>query len=142
MKVQITLDELLNLIMARLDAVEVAVEDLKVRMNILMRVVYNSAKLGEEEWKKAVEDELAIMKKAGMLENFGEDEVHKLTSSMLRWLKGDVEEIKKVIENYRKKIEEMAKKTVQSKSIDIASPDLLHRLDALKNRKDKGLKGM
>ena len=35
---QITLDELLNLIMARLDAMEMAVEDLKVRMNILMRV--------------------------------------------------------------------------------------------------------
>jgi len=140
--VQITLDELLNLIMARLDAMEMAVEDLKVRMNILMRVVYNTEKLTDEDWKKAVEDELAIMKKAGMLETFGEEEVHRLTESMLKWLKGDVEEIKKAIESYRRRIEEIAKKSTQGKSIDIASPDLLHRLDAMKNKGGKGLKGI
>lgn len=131
---QITLDELLNLLVARLDTLEVAVEDLKMRTNVLARLLKAKADFEKDDVESAVRKEFEVMKDAGMISEYKEQEIKKYSEQIWSWLVGDVKELREALERYREKLEEIARQARSKTSIDIASPDLLTHLDQLQNK--------
>lgn len=140
---QVTLDQLLSVIMARLESLETMIEDLKLRQNIALRLVSKKLGIEKEDFEEAVKEEFDIMEKAGMVEEReakNSTEAEKLMAEELyKWISGDVEELKKQIEEYKKKLKEAIEKEQKGKVIDVAPPDLLQRLDQIKkSRKGPG----
>ncbi len=68
-----------------------------------------------------------------------DDVIRTVAEGILQWIKGDVEAIKKAMEDYEKKLQEMAKQQTGKPKIDVASPAVLQQLDKLSGKgKGKG----
>ncbi|MCD6254204.1 MAG: hypothetical protein DRP27_01755 [Thermotogae bacterium] len=134
---QIRLDEFLNLLVARLDSLEVALDDLKLRTNVLARLLKARAEFDKSDVKSAVKEEFEVMKSAGMISEYKEEEVVGYSEQLWNWLNGNVQELREALEKYREKLEKVAQQVKSKANIDIASPDLITQLDQLK----KGRKG-
>jgi len=132
--VQITLDEFLNLLVARLDSLEVAVDDLKLRTNVLARLLKAKAEFDKSDVESAVKEEFEVMKSAGMISEYKKEEVVGYSKQLWNWLNGDVKELREALEKYREKLEKIAQQAKSKTNIDIASPDLITRLDQLKGK--------
>jgi len=140
---QVTLDQLLSVMMARLESLETMIEDLKLRENIALRLISKKLGIKKEDFKNAIKEEFEVMRKAGMVEEKeteDSDETEKLMAEELyKWISGDVEDLRKQIEEYKKKLKEVIEKEQKGKVIDVAPPDLLQRLDQIKkSRKGPG----
>jgi len=136
---QVTLDQLLSVIMARLESMETMIEDLKLKENIALRLLSKKIGVTREDIQEAVREEFKIMKKAGMIES-EETETTESENAMVeelyKWISGDVEELRKQIEEYKKRLKEALDR--EQKVIDVAPPDLLQRLDQVKGKKGPG----
>lgn len=138
---QVTLDQLLSVIMARLESMETMIEDLKLKENITLRLLSKKIGVTKEDLQEAVKEEFEIMKKAGMIES---EEVetteseNAMVEELYKWISGDVEELRKQIEEYKKRLKEVLEKEQKGKVIDVAPPDLLQRLDQVKGKKGPG----
>ena len=134
MAYQISLDQLLNLIFARLEILENLVEELRMRNNVLMRMLAEKVDVKKEDIHSAVEEELKIMEEVGLLEGEGIPEmIETLTEEIHKWLEGDVKDLKEKIREYKEKLKER-EKLQKERKIDIAPADFLHRLDQMKKR--------
>jgi len=127
---QISLDQFLSAIMARVDNLEATIDDLRLRTNIAMRLVKIMAPdFTRDDVKKAVEDELEITVNAGLMEENerGEEITDRLTDNIYDWLQGDVSELKERMDEYRKKMQE-AMEAEKSKVIDVAPAGFVNQL--------------
>ena len=133
MAYQISLDQLLNFLIVRLGILEDMVEDLRMRNNILLRIIASKSDITREDIRKAVEEELKIMEEVGLVDEEVPDIVESLVDDIDKWLKGDVKEMKEKIKEYREKLKEF-ERSQKGRKIDIAPPDFLHRLDKMRKR--------
>ncbi len=133
MAYQISLDQLLNFLIMRLDILEDVVEELRMRNNILLRIIASKSDITREDIHKAVEEELKIMEEVGLVDEEVPDIVESLVDDIDKWLKGDVKEMKEKVKEYREKLKEF-EKSQKERKIDIAPPDFLHRLDKMRKR--------
>ena len=89
---QITLDDLLSMLMARVDAMSMAEENLKTKMNILGRVLYKKGILTDEDVMDSIREEHRLLKELGAIEKMPSEEMVKLSAEgILQWIRGDVE---------------------------------------------------
>ncbi len=141
MQQQITLDDLLSMLMARVDAMSMAEENLKTKMNILGRVLYKKGLLTDEDVIDSVREEHRVLKELGAIEKMPGEEVVKLSAEgILQWIRGDVEAIKKGMEEYERRVRELAAQEARKPRIDVASASVLDQLDHMTGKKAGGSK--
>ncbi|MBQ9527488.1 MAG: hypothetical protein IJR68_07740 [Fretibacterium sp.] len=131
MPMQIGLDELLSMLLARMDGLTLESENQKSRFNILFRVLYKKGLFNEEDVLDAVREEHRILKELGMTkETPSEDALKETAKGMMLWIKGDVAAIRSSMEDYDRQMKE-AMAQQQKPRIDVAPAAVLDELDRL-----------
>ncbi len=139
MPMQISLDELLSMLLARVDSLALSDENSKSKFNIALRVLYKKGLITDEEIRESIREEHRLLKELGaMKEEPDEEIVEAIAESMLQWVRGDVEALKKGIKDYEKKLQEAMEKQAQKPKIDVASPAVLQQLNRMGGGKQGG----
>jgi hypothetical protein len=141
MPMQINLEELLSMVLARVDSLSFSDENQKTKFNILARVLYRKGLLTDEDVLESVREEHRVLKELGMIQDAPPEESLKMMAdSVLLWIKGDVPIIKKSMEEYDRKMREMAMQEAQAQKsrIDVAPSTVLQQLDRMSGKKSGG----
>jgi hypothetical protein len=137
---QIGLDELLSVLLARVDGIVLDAENQKNRFNIMFRVLYKKGLITDEDVFDSVKEEYRILKDLGMIEEMPAPEaLENVTQSLLLWLKGDAKAIKKTMEDYQKRASNTMNKQ-QKPRIDVAPAAVLNQLDRMGGQQQGGKK--
>lgn len=139
MPMQISLDELLSMLLARVDSLALSDENSKSRFNIVARVLYKKGIITDDDIRASIREEHRLLKDLGVTkEEPSEETVEAIAESILQWVKGDVEALKKGMEEYEKRLQEAMSKQSQKSKIDVASPAVLQQLDRMGGGKSGG----
>ncbi|TYB95725.1 MAG: hypothetical protein FXF54_04050 [Kosmotoga sp.] len=135
---QVSLEDILTSLLSKVESLEATVDDLRVKSNVLFRLYKeqnDDDEIDKEAIKNAVKEEFEISKKAGLInENSSIDEaVDNVTDGLIKWLEGDVEEIRKRMEEYRKKVKEAMD---NDNVIDVAPANFVNQLKGNQQRKN------
>ncbi len=132
MPMQISLDELLSVLLARVDRMAMNEENLKSRFNIMFRVLYKKGLISDDDIMESIRDEHRLLKELGLMkEEPSDDIVNSIAEGILLWIKGDAKKLKEQIKEYEQKMKEMAAEEAKKPKIDVASPAVLQQLDQL-----------
>ncbi len=131
MPMQIGLDELLSMLLARVDGMAMDSENQKSRFNIMFRILYKKGVISDADVLDSVKEEHRILKELGMIEQMPAPEaLEAAAKGILLWVKGDVDALKKTMQEYEKRVSDaMAKQ--QKPKIDVAPAGVLDQLDRL-----------
>lgn len=128
-----SLEELMNMLISRLEGLSASVEDLRFRINIIGSALTDQDVIKKEDIRAAVRKQLNIMKYLGSADNVDFNTVEGLTESIMNWFDGDMSAIKAEYEQYKKIMEEAEEKIKkEGQRIEIAGPGAL---GDLKNKK-------
>jgi hypothetical protein len=131
MPMQIGLDELLSMLLARVDGMAMDSENQKSRFNIMFRILYKKGLISDKDIFDSVKEEHRILKELGMIAELPANEaLESLANGILLWIKGDVNAIKKTMEEYEKRMSDAMTKQ-QKPKIDVAPAAVLSQLDRL-----------
>ncbi len=133
MPMQVSLDEILSMLLARVDSLAINDENSKSKFNIVARVLYKKGILTDADIVESIKEEHRMMKELGAIaEEPSDDIVETIAEGILQWIKGDVDSLKKGMEEYERKVQEaMAKQQAQKPKIDVASPAVLQQLNRM-----------
>jgi len=135
MPMQISLDEVLSMLLARVDSLAFSDENLKTKFNILARAMYRKGLITDDDVIDSIREEHRILMDLGVIQEMPADDVIRtVAEGILQWIKGDVEAIKKAMDDYEKKLQELAKQQQAKPKIDVASPAVLQQLDKLSSQ--------
>ena len=128
---QIGLDELMSMILARMDGLTLESENQKSRFNIMFRILYKKGLFNDADALDAVREEHRILHELGMIKEMPDEESMKATAeSMMLWIRGDVKAIKHSMDEYDKRLKE-AMAQQQKPRIDVAPAAVLSELDRM-----------
>ena len=131
MPMQIGLDELLSMLLARVDGMALESENQKSRFNIMFRIFYKKGLISDQDVLDSVREEHRILKALGLIEELPPAEaLESAAKGLLLWLKGDAAAIKKTMEDSEKRVSEAVAKQ-QKPKIDVAPAAVLNQLDRL-----------
>lgn len=129
---QMTLEDMLSLMMARIDSVAMSEESMKTKFDVLGRVLYKKGIITDDDIVDAVREQGKLMKAIGATQNdLTDEEVKAIAENILLWLKGDADTIKKSMEEYEQKLRELASQENKKPRLDVASPAILSELDKI-----------
>lgn len=135
---QISLDELLSMVMARIDALTVSDENVKTKFNVLARAMYKKGLLTDADIIGALKDEYKLLKDLGLMaEEPDESMIKAAADGILQWIKNDVKALKKSIDEYERRLQELTSQEARKPRIDVASPAVLQQLDKITGGKKK-----
>ena len=141
MAMQLGLDELISMLLARMDGMSMEDENIKSRLNILARVLYKKGIITDQDIIDSVKDEHRILKEIGMIEKEPEQSAAEaVANSITLWLKGDSSTIRKSIEEYERKVQEAMAHQQQKSKLDVAPAGALQQLDRLSGKQAGGKK--
>jgi predicted phage tail protein len=121
-----SLEELMNMLISRLEGLSASVEDLRFRINIIGSALTDQDVIKKEDIRAAVRKQLNIMKYLGSADNVDFNTVEGLTESIMNWFDGDMSAIKAEYEQYKKIMEEAEEKIKkEGQRIEIAGPGSL-----------------
>ncbi|MDR2136697.1 MAG: hypothetical protein LBO68_00285, partial [Synergistaceae bacterium] len=134
------LDELLSVLLARVDGVTLETENQKSRFNIMFRILYKKGLISDQDVLDSVREEHRILKELGMIEALPAPEaLENAAQSLLLWIKGDVAALKATMAEYEKRVSDaMAKQ--QKPRIDVAPAAVLNQLDRMGGQQQSGKK--
>jgi uncharacterized membrane protein YcgQ (UPF0703/DUF1980 family) len=137
---QIGLDELLSMLLARVDGMSMDGENQKSRFNIMFRILYKKGFFSDQDVLDSIREEHRILKELGVIEKLPSNEaMESVAKELLLWIKGDVAAIRKTMEEYEKRMSDaMAKQ--QKPKIDVAPAAVLGQLDRLGGQQQGGKK--
>jgi protein subunit release factor A len=139
---QVSLDQLLQMLMARLESLEMSVEDLKFRTNISLRMLRKNDDLDLEKVKQVVKEELEALNQLSEEEmDISEDRVDEIAKGIVQWVDNDLEELKDRLSDYQEKLKQLLEEEEAGKNISIASPELLKQLEKTNLNKIRGKNG-
>ena len=128
---QIGIDELLSMLVSRLEEVALENENQKSKFNVMFRVLYKKGLFNEQDAFEAIKDENKILFELGAIKEIPDDKTLKAAAeNLMLWIKGDTDEIKKSVEDLRKQIQEAEQQQAKPK-IDVAPAGVLNELDRL-----------
>jgi hypothetical protein len=137
---QIGLDELLSMLLARVDGMAMEAENQKSRFNIMFRTLYKKGLISDADVLESVKEEHKILKDIGAIEKLPSDEEMKsVVEGILLWIRGDSGAIRKTMEDYEKRVSEAQAKQ-QKPKIDVAPAAVLNELDRLGGQQGGGKK--
>ena len=141
MAMQLGLDELISMLLARMDGMSMEDENIKSRFNIVARVLYKKGIITDQDIIQSVKDEHKLLKEIGMIEKEPEQAAAEaVANSITLWLKGDSSTIRKSIEEYEKKVQEAMAHQQQKSKLDVAPAAALQQLDRLSGKQSGGKK--
>ena len=139
MPMQIGLDELLSMLLARVDGITLDSENQKSRFNIMFRVLYKKGLISDKDVLDSVKEEHRILKELGMIEELPSPEaLENAANGLLLWIKGDAAAIKKTMDDYEKRVSDAMAKQQQKTKIDVAQAAVLNQLERLGGRQQGG----
>lgn len=130
---QISLDEILSMLLARVESLSANEENTKTKSNIIYRALYKKGLLTDEDIMTSVKDEYRMLKELGAIQEEPKEDIYQtITEGILQWIKGDVEGIKKSMADYEKKLQEYAREeAVKKPAIEVAGANVLNQLDRM-----------
>ena len=132
MPMQVSLDEILSMLLARVDGLALSDENSKSKFNIITRILYKKGIITDTDVIDSIREEHRMLKSLGLIaEEPEEDVVEAIAENILQWIKGDVDALKKGMEEYEKKMQEAMSRQNQKPKIDVASPAVLQQLDRM-----------
>jgi gas vesicle protein len=130
---QIGLDQIIQVIMQRLEGIEMSVEDIKFRTNIALRLLRKNDLMQDEDLETAVKNEYTALTELESEEiEMNEEQIKQISKGILQWVDNDLEEMKEKIRDYHEKMKEMMEKENNKSDISVAPADLINRLDGMK----------
>lgn len=137
---QMGLEELISMLLARMDGLSIEDENMKSRFNIVARVLFKKGIISEQDIIDSVKDEHKLLKEIGLIEKEPPQEaVEAVAKSILLWIKCDSAAIKKSMEDYEKRMKEAMEKQQKSK-LDVAPASTLQQLDRMSGKQSGGKK--
>lgn len=131
MPMQISLDELLSMLVSRVEEMALDNDNQKSRFNIMFRMLYKKGLFTEKDALEAIREENRILLELGMIKAMPDDKTLKAAAdNLMLWIKGDAKEIKRSIEEIQKRLQEAAAQQNKPK-IDVAPAGVLNELDRL-----------
>ena len=129
---QISLDEILSMLLSRVDSLSIGTENIKSKVNIIGRALYKKGLISDQDIVDAVRDEHSLLMDLGAIKEMPEDDMlAAMSDSLLQWLKGDSEAIKESMRVYEEKMRQAIAKEESRPKIDVAPPSVLRQLDQL-----------
>ena len=142
MPMQISLEEIITMLLSRVESLSLNDENNKTRFNIVLRVLYKKGIVTDDDIEASVREEHRMLKELGLVqEEPGDDVVKAVAESILQWARGDVDAIKRAMEEYEKKVKEYAREEARKSSLTVASSDVLQQLDKLAPPPGSGNRG-
>lgn len=134
---QISLEEIISMLLGRVESLSANEENSKTKSNIIYRVLYKKGILTEQDIMDSVKAEYSMLKELGIIQEEPKEEAYStITDGILQWIKGDVEGIKKSMADYEKKLQEYAREEAAKKpTIEVAGANVLSRLDRMSGTK-------
>lgn len=124
-----SLEEIMNILISRIEGLSASIEDLRFRVNIIGSALADSETINKEAVRVAVRKQLNIMKYLGSADNVDFNTVEGLTESIMNWFNGDLSAIKAEYEAYEKLMEEAQEKMKkETQRIEIAGAGSLGNL--------------
>ncbi len=131
MPMQIGLDELLSMLVSRVEEMSLDSDNQKSRFNIMFRMLYKKGLFDEKDALEAIREENRILLELGMIKAMPDDKTLKAAAdNLMLWIKGDAKEIKRSIEELQKRLQAEAEKQAKPR-IDVAPAGVLNELDRL-----------
>ena len=141
MPMQVGLDELISMLLARMDGMSMEDENIKSRFNIVARVLYKKGIITDQDVVESVKDEHRILKEIGLIEKEPEPSAAEtIAESITLWLKGDSAAIRKSMEEYERKVQEAMARQQQKAKLDVAPAGALQQLDRMSGKQSGGKK--
>ncbi|NLD05651.1 MAG: hypothetical protein GX672_07140 [Synergistaceae bacterium] len=136
---QISLEEIITMLLSRVESLSANDENSKTKSNIIYRALYKKGLITEEDIMNSVKDEYKMLKELGVIQTEPKDEMYNtITDGILQWIKGDVEGIKRSMAEYEKKLQEYAREEAAKKPrIEVAGANVLSQLDNMAGAKGK-----
>ncbi len=129
---QISLDEILSMLLSRVDSLSIGTENIKSKVNIIGRALYKKGLISDQDIVDAVRDEHALLMDLGAIKEMPEEDMlSAMADSLLQWLKGDSEAIKESMRVYEEKMRQAIAREESKPRIDVAPPSVLRQLDQL-----------
>ena len=131
MPMQIGLEDLLGMLVSRVEEMSLENENQKSKFNVMCRILYKKGLFNEHDAYEAIKDENKILLELGMIKAMPDEKTLKAAAdNLMLWIKGDVKEIQKSVEEVKKRLQEAAEKQNKPK-IDVAPAGVLNELDRL-----------
>ena len=141
MPMQISLEEVITMLLSKVESLAMNDENNKTRFNIVARVLYKKGLITDQDIVDSVKEEHWMLKEIGMIqEEPAEDVSIAVADNILQWIRGDVGLIKKSMEEYEKKVKEYAREYEKKSPLTVASSDVLHQLDRMSSASKGGHK--
>ncbi len=134
MPMQIGLEDLLGMLVSRVEELGLDADNQKSRFNIMFRMLYKKGLFTEKDALEAIKEENKILLELGLIKAMPDDATLKAAAdNLMLWIKGDAKEIKRSIEELQKRIQEEQEKQNKPK-IDVAPAGVLNELDRATNK--------
>lgn len=136
---QISLEEIISMLLQRVELLSANDENNKTKQNIIFRVLYKKGFITDDDIKESVREEYKMLKSLGAIQEEPAEEMYEtITDNILQWIKGDIEGIKQAVADYEKKMQQYAKEEAAKKpKIEVAGANVLNQLDAAASKKGK-----
>ena len=139
MPMQIGLDELLSMLVSRLEELTLDIENQKSRFNIMFRMLYKKGLFNENDALEALRDENKLLLELGMIKAMpDENSLKNAAENLMQWIRGDTKAIKHSMEELQKRIQQEEQKRNAPK-IETAPAGVLNELDRLGGGSNKKL---
>lgn len=139
MAMQISLDEVLSMLLSRVDAMAVANENMKSKFNMLARALYKKGLLTDDDLVQSVKEEHKLLLDLGAIKEMPDEGTLKsIADNMIVWIKNDAEAIKQSMKDYEAKVKAMIEEEEKKPRLDVASAADLQRLDRMSGKKSSG----
>lgn len=135
MPMQISLDEVLSMLISRVDASAMANENMKSKYNILARALYKKGLLTDDDIIQSVKDEHQLLLDLGAIKQMPDDAAMKtMADNLIMWIKNDSAGIKQSMKDYEAKLKAMLEEEERKPRLDVASAADLQRLDRMSGK--------
>ncbi|MBQ3694084.1 MAG: hypothetical protein II884_04855 [Synergistaceae bacterium] len=139
MPMQISLDELLGVLVSHTQELAIDNENIKNKFNIMSRILYKKGLFNEHDALEAIRDENKMLLELGMIKTMPDEKTLKnADENLMMWIKGDTKAIKRSLEEMQKKIQEEEAKQ-NAPRIETAPAGVLDQLDRLNSNNNKKL---
>ncbi|MBR0258252.1 MAG: hypothetical protein IJQ58_10985 [Synergistaceae bacterium] len=131
MPMQIGLDELLGMLVSRVEEIALDSDNQKSRFNIMFRMLYKKGLFNENDAIEAIREENKILLELGMIKAMPDEKTIKAAAdNLMLWIKGDAKEIRRSLEELQKRLQEAQEKQNKPR-IETAPAGVLTELDRM-----------
>ena len=139
MPMQISLEEILSMLVSRVDQMAMANENMKSKFNIFARILYKKGVFTDEDIFQSVKEEHQLMLDLGAIKEMPDDEmIRGIADNIILWAQNDSATIKRNMQEYESKIKAMIEEEERKPRLDVASAADLQRLDRMSGRNPGG----